>query len=330
MLESKTIVSKFPVVVAEDLLVQIPEQMEFFHANVGAFELALEQAPEVFHSIGVNLSVNIFFGMVNDLMLETLLSESNVGHERIGVDRAACLDVSADVGLERVFLAIADYSGPDFAATFQHSHHGHFIFGASLSNPAFAFVGVHEASSTTNESFVHFDFFSFAAELNERAGLHRKANPVEHEPSGLLSHAERAANLIGTDAVLAVGNHPDSDKPLVERERRILKDSPDFDRELPFGVDALALPLALILEEYGILAATGRAGDFAIRPAQLDHEVEAVIGVREVDDGLLECFWLGVHVSHLNQLSHSRSDLSSILLPLQVFILKRLQPFAFL
>jgi len=55
-------------------------------------------------------------------------------------------------------------------------------------------------------------------------------------------------------------------------------------------MDALALPLALILEEHNVIATAGRANHGAIGPAQTDHEVEAVIGVREVEDGLLEGF----------------------------------------
>ena len=58
----------------------------------------------------MNLSVNVFLGMVDNLVLESLLLQSHVGHERIGVDRAASLDVSANIGLQKMFLAIADDS----------------------------------------------------------------------------------------------------------------------------------------------------------------------------------------------------------------------------
>ena len=57
-------------------------------------------------------------------------------------------------------------------------------------------------------------------------------------------------------------------------------------------MDALALPLALIFEEHNVFASTGGADHDAIWPAELDHEIEAVIGVREVDNGLLESFGL--------------------------------------
>lgn len=37
MRETKSIVSEFPAAVAENLFVQIPKQVEWFHADIGAF-----------------------------------------------------------------------------------------------------------------------------------------------------------------------------------------------------------------------------------------------------------------------------------------------------
>ena len=80
------------IVVPEHLLIQVAEEMERFHANVGSFESALEQAPEVFESVGVNLPVNIRLGMVNDLVRESGL-QVLVGHERVGINCTASRDV---------------------------------------------------------------------------------------------------------------------------------------------------------------------------------------------------------------------------------------------
>jgi hypothetical protein len=61
-----------------------------------------------------------------------------------------------------MYLAIySNYCfGANLATTFENSHYDGFVFGASLSDAALAFVGVHEACGTTNESFVNFDFFT--------------------------------------------------------------------------------------------------------------------------------------------------------------------------
>ena len=157
------------------------------------------------------------------------------------------------------------------------------------------FVGVHESGRTTNESLVYFDFAVRSTEFQERAILHCKTDAVKHEPSRLLSDAKSTAHFIGTDSVLAVRNHPNSNKPLVQANRRILEDSPDLDRKLPMMMDGLALPLALILQEHNIITLTSGAGNDAIGPAELDHELQAIVGVGEVDDGLLKSLWFGAH-----------------------------------
>jgi hypothetical protein len=294
VLETKSIVSQFPKIVPEHLFVQIPEQMEGLHANIGALELALEQAPKVFESVGVHLSINIPFRMVNDLVLEPLLFESLIGHERIGVDGAPRFDMSANISLQRVLFAIADYSSANLATTFQDSHHGGFIFGASLSNPALVFVSMHESSRTTDESLVYFDFTIRPTEFQERAVLHCKTDAVEHEPCGLLSDAKSAANFVRANTVFAIRNHPNSDEPFVERESGILKDSSHFARKLFASVFPFAFPHQTSRDESHIIAATSGALD-AIRPTPRNDEVEAIIGVGEVFDGLLKSLWLGVH-----------------------------------
>ena len=57
-----------------------------------------------------------------------------------------------------------------------------------------------------------------------------------HKPCRLLRDAEVAGHLIGTDAVLAIGNHPDCSEPLVQAKRAILENSAYLRRELPPGV----------------------------------------------------------------------------------------------
>ena len=50
------IVHVFPVVVAETLLIQIPEQVEGLHGNVGSVQAALEQRPEILQAVGVDIA----------------------------------------------------------------------------------------------------------------------------------------------------------------------------------------------------------------------------------------------------------------------------------
>src|SRR6266478_3054065 len=210
-------------VVAKHLFIQIPEEMKLFDANVGSFESALEQAPEILQPVSVNAAINVPFRVVNDFMLESLVPQALIGHERIGIDRTSGLDVSENVTLQSMLATVAYDGGANFSAAFQHTHDGHFVFGASLSDSALALVGVHESGRAADESFVHFYFATGTAHANERAVLHRKPDAVKHEPCGLLSDTESASHFIGTDSVLAVRNHPDSDEPFVQRKCGILK-----------------------------------------------------------------------------------------------------------
>jgi hypothetical protein len=95
---------------------------------------------------------------------------------------------------------------------------------------------------------------------------------VEHEPGGLLGDVKRPAQLVARDTVLAIGDQPDSGKPLVEADRRILKDGPDLDRELLLA--ALALPNPSGANERVFAMPASGAKDFASRPAQTEDEVK--------------------------------------------------------
>jgi len=65
-----------PIVEAESLFVNIAEQVIRFHRNVGSVDTTLQQAPEVLHAVGVNLPVNVGFGMVNNLVLKVIAKAS--------------------------------------------------------------------------------------------------------------------------------------------------------------------------------------------------------------------------------------------------------------
>lgn len=149
-------------------------------------------------------------------------------------------------------------------------------------------VGVHVASFPADESLIYFDFGTKmpASQLHSGSGLHGEPDSMEHEPCGLLSDSESASYFVGANAIFAVGDHPHCDKPLVERKRRILKDSPDLCRELPFGMLALALPYPASGKEANVFALAGGAFD-TVGPAARNDELDAVIGIGEVNDGLL-------------------------------------------
>ncbi len=50
------------IVEPEALLIQVPEQMEWFNAHISSIQSTLQQRPEIFNSVCVNLAAHVSFG----------------------------------------------------------------------------------------------------------------------------------------------------------------------------------------------------------------------------------------------------------------------------
>src|SRR5437879_11722611 len=84
------------IVVPENLFVQIPEQVEWLDVDVRSLKPAFEQAPEIFEAIGMHLPINVAFRMVHYRVPVSIVVEPVIRREVIGINRAACFNVSAD------------------------------------------------------------------------------------------------------------------------------------------------------------------------------------------------------------------------------------------
>jgi len=288
------------IVEAEYLFIYIAIQVERFYADVRAFQSALQEAPKILHAVGVDLPVNVFLCMVNHLMSEILMVQTMIGKQRIGIDRTTCADVLPNLSLQDVLAARGNNIGADFATALQYSEHSNLVLFASLPFYNLAALAlVHVACRATDESFVHFHFLTEATELHNVLIVHRKANPLEHEPRGLLGDAKSACQFIGADAVLAVRQHPDSNHPLVHAESGILEDGSDLDRELLLA--SLTKPNIAGRDERVLCGLAAWANDLAALPTQLLGIFKCLFRVREENNGFLEGFrelhsWLQVCV----------------------------------
>src|ERR1035437_3029665 len=94
-----------------------------------------------------------------------------------------------------------------------------------------------------------------------------------------------------TNPILAVHHEPQSREPLIQAERRFLKECASFQGESWLRVSHVALPHARLCEESHLLSAATWAGNLAIGPAKLYHQLAAVVEVLKVDDGLLKCLY---------------------------------------
>jgi len=171
----------------------------------------------------------------------------------------------------------------------QQPHDGDLTSDATLATFEHASfpVLVHVTTATTDEGFVS---FNVPAELAAAGILHGESNAVQHEPCGLLSDADSFGEFVATDAVLAIGDQPYRNQPLVDAEWRIFHDAADLHGELPPLVIGLALPDVTRLSEVEVSAPASGALGHAIRPAELHHFRKGNVGIREVDDGFLEGF----------------------------------------
>jgi len=269
------------LVIAERLLIKIAEQMEGLDTDVGSFETALQQRPEILDSVCVNASVNIGLGMIHELM-NIIRIESSIRREFIGKHLRACFDVRPHFCLQRVAPAVRHMLDAHLAGFAVQQAHDQFFARAASAGDLRLFIFVHEAGESADESLVGFDW-PFRTEFLKTAALHCLTNAMEHEPSGRLSDAERAPYFIAADAIFAVDDLPHGDHPLIERERTILEDRADLDRELATVVLLAALPQSPRGQEPHFLAAAGRALD-TVGPAQFAEQGKRAVTVREILD----------------------------------------------
>ena len=287
--EALRIAHVFAVIETEHLFVKVAIEMVRLNTYIRSMKGTLNQRPEVFNRVRVDLAAHILNRMVDYFML-VMLVEANVRLERIGVERSASLDMFPNQGLHIELAALVNDLCANSAAALHESHDYGFIIVNAASQFSLAAL-VHVPSFAADECFVNFYAFATAAQLRGiELVLHRKPQALKHEPCRLLGNAKRAVNLHAGNAILAIAEHPESSHPLVESDRRIFEDRPDFKRELFLA--GLAKPDEPSANEPMVFAAAARANHLAVREAKIDGEHKSTLGIGEVNDGLLKCFRL--------------------------------------
>jgi len=195
-------------------------------------------------------------------------------------------------------VTVSSHFGSHLAATFQHPVYNGFrpVFLAhSHFDPA---ILVHVPSLAADEGFVHFNLCSGATYLRSKEiVLHGQTNPLQHEPRRLLAYLQIAGDLVGTNSVLAVRQHPSCGEPLVQRDRAIFVDGSDLDGELALGVMTSTLPSASRRIELANLVGPAAGANYsAIFPPPYSDVINAVVGIREVNYCFLKAGRFGAHL----------------------------------
>lgn len=95
------------VVVTENLLINVAFKMKRFYSNVGSAQGPLKQTPEVFTSIGVNLSVDVSFHAIHNVMHE-VVAHLVVADCFIGIDLGAMLHFFQQGSLQGFALHVGE------------------------------------------------------------------------------------------------------------------------------------------------------------------------------------------------------------------------------
>lgn len=275
------------IVVAKGLLIEIAEQVKRLHADVGAVQTALKQTPEVLHRVRVDIAVNVLDGVIDDRMA-VVSFQPVVGQQFVTEDSRARFDVFADDRLKFSLRALLNMVNYDFSAAFDHAEYDLLTFGSASLNLLCSLGLVHIAGLTADERLIDFDF---ASERVKTPVLHGKADAVQHEPRGFLGDAKPAMQFVGTDTVFCPNDHPSGGKPLLKADRGLFEDCASLEAERRAGMLRVALPYASLFQVGDVIGAATRAFDNAIRPAQFDHELSAMLEVREPDYRVPESVW---------------------------------------
>src|SRR5208337_1328916 len=115
--------------------------------------------------------------------------------------------------LKFALATIIHNEGPHASAALHHAHDYGLIFAASSGDDALTLRLVHVARFSADEALIDFDF---AREFAAMLSLLSKADAMQHEPRGFLSHPKRFRNFATANTVLAVEYQPHCRKPLIQ------------------------------------------------------------------------------------------------------------------
>jgi hypothetical protein len=262
---------------------EISEKMKRFNAYIRPFDSALQERPEVFQSVRVDVPFRVALRVI-DYLMRVFVRQSFVRAKSVGYYFRTFLNVLADLTVE-IVSADALYNLAADARMFffgrialQQSHDRRLSRGAGSSVNSFsAPVTMHVPSLAADKSFVR---FNSSLHLLNRAVLHRQADSVQHEPAGLLSDAKRASQFARTNPVLRVHNQPRCGQPFVQSQRAIFKDRSHLDGELLPA--RFAVPNSARQNKFANVFGSAVRAANAARPAHRNHELMALARIAEI------------------------------------------------
>ena len=205
-----------PVVESPLELLEVAVHVLGAHLVERADDRPLEQAPDAFYAVRVNVSGDpLFLGMSNSLMARVVVRDSHVRPKLIGVDRfGRILHCPLDEAMEGVLLDVWDSLQADVPSA---------LNGPGDPCLANTVARTDATATTTDQSLIHF-YNPEEGRAGERIVAHGFADAVTQMPSCLVGDSECPLELIGGHALLRFTHEVDGEEPLAKRQVRAVHD----------------------------------------------------------------------------------------------------------
>src|ERR1017187_555624 len=138
------IVHLLACVVAECLFIDVAEQMERFDADIGSVKATLQETPEVFHRVRVNIAPYVLDGVIDNRVLVIVL-QAVIRLQSIAENRGTRFDALPDDWLKFFFGAGGYMTGDNLTAPLYHPKHNLLAFRPASHDRRFALRLVHVA-----------------------------------------------------------------------------------------------------------------------------------------------------------------------------------------
>src|SRR5271157_1650847 len=272
------------VVEPECLLVYVAVKVKRFDSNIGAAQGALEQRPEILDAVRVYQSTDVLFRVIHYVMHEAVM-QIVITNMLVGIDLRAVFHFAEDFILQSLAFHIRNYLSADLPKiTVEQTHDDGFAVPSAAFLVADFLILVHVLELAAHKRLVHFNRAAVSTELEQGIILQGQAQAMQYEPRRLLVNSQSLCEFIAGDTVLAIAEHPQRRKPLLQGDGGILENRVQLHAELASAI--AALPALLCLDVIRVLCAavwTLRA----IRPTQRRKGVNADLFVAKVLNRLL-------------------------------------------
>lgn len=249
-----------PVVVAEIELGNVPVQVLLGAVLIDALHAALEDAVIALNRVGVDRAAPIFASPVADEIVPgEMLVEVCVLPRLIRHDRGFLGDVGAEDRHEVRRRRAVDMERPNHPAALDQGQDRVLVGIAASFDRAFLL---------SDEGLVYLDDFALSPEGHELAIAHGFAQPMRHEPSGLVGDAENAVDLVAAHSLLAGAEKVRSLEPQMQLDVAALEHGFDGSRELLLALAATPKTDPAALNRGNPIDSAAMRADRTFRPNQ--------------------------------------------------------------